>query len=157
MKPFNRIDSRQFRGPSGLPGRFASRFMRKNNHDYYSRVINPWKIDGRERILEVGRRETVATRMIAYPHPDSRIDGWEHLAEHFSRMQRLLEPRERPVLFMSDPGRLNRISFAVDGAFNKCSAGRVHSELARSGFVENSRGTVVRRGDDTYCLCANRR
>ena len=40
MKFFNRIDSRQFRRSSGFLGQFAARFIRKNNQEYYSRVID---------------------------------------------------------------------------------------------------------------------
>jgi SAM-dependent methyltransferase len=72
---FSTLIARQFRKPSGILGHFAARFMKKNNQDYYRRVVELLEVRDSDRILEVGCGAGFVIRMIAEQNAACRIDA----------------------------------------------------------------------------------
>jgi ubiquinone/menaquinone biosynthesis C-methylase UbiE len=75
MKLIATILARQFRRPSGILGHYAARFMRKNNQDYYRRVIDLLRIQNNDTVLEIGCGEGLVIQLIVQQTPNCIIDG----------------------------------------------------------------------------------
>jgi cyclopropane fatty-acyl-phospholipid synthase-like methyltransferase len=78
---FSTLIARQFRKPSGILGHYAAGFMKKNNQDYYRRVVELLEISDSDRILEVGCGAGFVVRMIAEQNTACRVDALD-----FSRL-----------------------------------------------------------------------
>jgi cyclopropane fatty-acyl-phospholipid synthase-like methyltransferase len=81
---------------------------------------------------------------------------WNDLFLKFSKIYCLLKPGGRFILFMSSPELLARVPFAVDEVFAKYTLQQVETDLHRAGFSNVTHEKVVKKGFETYYICAEK-
>jgi cyclopropane fatty-acyl-phospholipid synthase-like methyltransferase len=72
---FQKIISMQFRKPKGILAHYAANFMKKNNQEYFDRVIEMLEIEDEDTLLEIGCGAGFAIDKIAAKNKNCRIDG----------------------------------------------------------------------------------
>jgi cyclopropane fatty-acyl-phospholipid synthase-like methyltransferase len=81
---------------------------------------------------------------------------WNDLLLKFSKIYCLLKPGGRFILFMSSPERLAQVPFAVDEVFTKYTLQQVETDLHRAGFPNVTHEKVLKKGFETYYICAEK-
>lgn len=81
---------------------------------------------------------------------------WEDLPAMFGKLHGLLAQGGRLIFFMSSPERLNQMPFTVDGVFHKRTLETAKRELELADFKNIRHQVVVKQGQETYYLCAEK-
>jgi cyclopropane fatty-acyl-phospholipid synthase-like methyltransferase len=82
---------------------------------------------------------------------------WNELAPVFAKLNTLLRPDGKLLLFMSSPERLKTLPMTSnDTVFNKYSLDFVEKELGNAGFSAITVETVVKAGFETFYICAGK-
>jgi ubiquinone/menaquinone biosynthesis C-methylase UbiE len=81
---------------------------------------------------------------------------WDDLNLAFAKLNKILSPAGRLIIYMSGPERLNKVPFATDGIFNKYSLQIVLEKIRQNGFAKVSYIEDTKLNLPIYFICAEK-